>query len=93
MGQWWSKVGAGVEQGRDVACLAVFDPGTNSALSQLLARKNQKTAFGVIRSRAHDISFVTIRTKQTVAVRRGRRVKRPGERLFDYAARDLVLLV
>ena len=35
MGQWWSKVGAGVEAA-NVACLAVFDQDTNSALSRQL---------------------------------------------------------
>jgi hypothetical protein len=35
MGQWWSKVGAGVEAA-NVACLAVFDLDTNSALSRQL---------------------------------------------------------
>ena len=37
MGQWWSEVGAlGSSKATNVACLAVFDPNTNSALSRQL---------------------------------------------------------
>ena len=41
MGQWCSAVGAGVEQGRQRGMrLAIFDLGTDSALSRHLEIKN-----------------------------------------------------
>jgi hypothetical protein len=39
----------------NVACLAVFDPSTNNALSQFLG-KNKKNAFGVMWSGAHPMA-------------------------------------
>ena len=60
-GRWWlvwvsggRKWVLGSSKAVNVACLAVFDPSTNSALSQLLA-KIKKIAFGSIRSWAHEV--------------------------------------
>ena len=60
-GRWWlvwvsggRKWVLGSSKAVKVACLAVFDPSTNSALSQLLGIF-KKTAFGVLRSRVHDV--------------------------------------
>ena len=51
MGQWWSEVVAGVEQGLNAACVAVFDPNTNSALFQQpeSAQKNYMGLYGPLR--------------------------------------------
>ena len=62
-GRWWLiwvsggrkwVLAMGSSKAVSAACLAVFDPSTNSALSQLLGIF-KKTPFGVLRSRAHEM--------------------------------------
>ena len=46
MAQWCSTVGAGLDKAANVTCLAVFDLGTNSALSRLLGSAKKKSYLG-----------------------------------------------